>query len=72
MISRIEMELFSGLSGLVQGSSKENLCLGCQPGAFSVCVGRKQCLLDYNVLNKNKTISVPKKIALILQLFSAP
>lgn len=41
VISRIEMELFSGLSGLVQVSSKENLCLGCQPGAFSVCVGRK-------------------------------
>lgn len=72
VISRIEMELFNGLSGLVQVSSKDDLCLGCQPGTFSVRVDGKQCLLVYSVLNKNKTISVPKKIALILHLFSAP
>ena len=65
VISRIEMQLFSGLSGLVQVSSRGNLCLGHQPGAFSVCVGGTQCLLTYSALNKNKTISGPKKIALI-------
>lgn len=71
-ISRTEIELFSGISGLVEASSKDNLCLGCHPGAFSVCVVGKQCLLDYNVVSKNKTISVVKKIALIQHIFSVP
>lgn len=69
---RREMELLNGTSGLVEASSKDNLCLGCQPGAFSVCVDGKQCLLDCNVVSKNKTISVPKKIDLINHISSAP
>lgn len=42
VINRTEKQLCSGLFALVQVSNKDNLCLGCQPGAFAVCVDGKQ------------------------------